>query len=150
MQDAEQAGESWQEQAQAAVQQAARLTELLAEGAQWPPGTPTAATPRAGDVAAPDGSLAPQSGGNDAQGGAGYAAAQDSPAAAQQGSAAQCAVCRTKDAQIATQTAKAAEYDTHVRALQMEVLRATNMSAQVGRSVLPVLYSIESRLLEQA
>lgn len=55
-----------------------------------------------------------------------------------------------KDALVATQVAKAAEAETQIRALKMEVLRATQLSAQVGRSVLPVLYSIEDRLTEQA
>ena len=61
---------------------------------------------------------------------------------------ARCQHCGEKDAEAARHVAHASELDVQLRALQMEVLRATQMSAQVGRSVLPALYSIEARLVE--
>jgi hypothetical protein len=60
-----------------------------------------------------------------------------------------CPGCRVREVQAAEHMALIAELDLKVRALKVEVLRATHISSQIGRAVLPALFSIESRLAEQ-
>jgi hypothetical protein len=160
MQDAEKVSEAWQVEAQAALERADRLTELLAEGLHWL----ASATPRA---AAVGGARAASTGASNScvdKADASAASAQDAELQQHQGATAQlgsgsdqpvletvsCPECGKKDAEVTAQLARVAELDIQVRSLKMETLRATQLSAQVGRVVLPALYSIESRLVEEA
>lgn len=166
MQDAEALSEQWQIQAQAALGQLERLKDMLAESASWArePADISAAEPEAprpsdgGGGADVGGAVAPREGTDDVPAGPapGQATAQlhggAAPGAeAHAGVAAapqQCSTCAAREQQIAEQRAELAELDVQMRAMRAEVLRSTQLASQVGRSVLPALYSIESRLME--
>lgn len=152
-------GEQWQIQAQAALGQLERLKDMLAEGASWlresededavakhgPPDTATGSgTPRECEADVDSRPLASetaaQAAGSSATAGEVYGAGAAAPR--------RCASCVTREQHIAEQRVEIADLDLQMRALRAEVLRSTQLASQVGRSVLPALYSIESRLME--
>lgn len=142
MQDAEACSQAWQLQAQAALGQIEHLKDLLAEGIQWVSSDDPNPKTRGGGGAASDLDRAVTTSGGSAgaetQGNRQTCANEDDAAAAK------------KDALLAEQAAQLAALDVEVRALRAEALRAAQMSSQVGRAVLPALFSIESLLTEQA
>lgn len=68
----------------------------------------------------------------------------------QQGEAARgvCRQCCTKDQQLMEQRAQIADLDLQLRTMRADILRSTQLASQVGRVMLPALYSIESRLTD--
>jgi hypothetical protein len=59
-----------------------------------------------------------------------------------------CKQCSIKDQQLVEQQVHVAELDLQVRTMRADILRSTQLASQVGRVMLPALYSIESRLAE--
>lgn len=63
------------------------------------------------------------------------------------GGGAGCGACAAMQRHALQQSAQAAELDLQLKAMKLEILRSAQLAGQMGRSMLPALYSIESRLL---
>jgi hypothetical protein len=148
MQAAEESTDCWQAQAEEALLHVEQLKDMLAEGRQW--GEARAQQDRVAgadavdahgsrgpdeNVAAPDRAARGDSGSQ--------AGASDTAAEAQH-----CSACADKSHTVAEQAVQIAELELEVRAMQMEFTRCVQTSQQMGRAILPSLFSIESRLME--
>jgi hypothetical protein len=122
VQEAETVGEVWQAQAQSALTQIERLKEMLSEGATW------------GDDSAVS---------TDEQ-----SSQQKSEITTELNGNVACSNCSRLQQLALKHAAESAELELTVRALAAENTRAVQMASQVGRSSLPALFAIESRLLE--
>ena len=149
--------EQWQLQAQGALERVDRLTELLSEGAHWARSVPSSPPVMASANAAAE-TPGPETGSNSTVAEAkphngdeptATAATNETHGSRQGKGGHACKECQRRADEAAAHMARVAELEVQVQGLQMEALRSTQMSAQVGRAVLPALYAIESRLVEQ-
>lgn len=124
MQEAETVGEVWQAQAQSALTLIERLKDMLSEGATW-----------VGDDANHTGTD-------------GKPSAEHSHSPSDNDDHKSCTNCARLQQLVLKHAAESTELELAVRALAAENTRAIQMASQVGRSSLPALYAIESRLLE--
>eukprot|EP01025_Chloroclados_australasicus_P043368 TRINITY_DN46312_c0_g1_i1.p1 TRINITY_DN46312_c0_g1~~TRINITY_DN46312_c0_g1_i1.p1 ORF type:complete len:140 (+),score=11.15 TRINITY_DN46312_c0_g1_i1:125-544(+) len=135
MQETQSLVDFWQAEAQSGLAQIDSLKDMLSEGVAW-------------SVTHADGnghgnteqeSGRPQAPLQDTKGDSADAGVNESDT---------CTQCRIYKASIEQQAAQIADLDVQLRALVAEQLRTSQLSCQVGRAVLPALYSIESRLLQ--
>jgi Tfp pilus assembly protein FimV len=168
-------GDCWQAQTRAALSQIERLKEMLSEGASWTQATaseypaPAAHAPQNSSGVDPknngagpaedtknmiDTNQPAGAAGGTEEGGSLAGAAErlhgGGEKASQREEAAEdiCGQCRTKDQQLMEQRAHIADLDLQLRTMRADTLRSTQLASQVGRVMLPALYSIESRLTD--
>eukprot|EP00892_Ulva_mutabilis_P010507 jgi/Ulvmu1/7829/UM004_0058.1 len=144
LKDSESCSNAWQAQCMSALDQIDRLKEMLSEGAEW-----------VGDDGVHDDSAGNATRTLDVT--AGEAAkpelARDIAKVEVEntGSNAQhCRQCANLQQLALRHAEKATSFELQLRAMCAEMLRNTRMAGQIGRSTLPMLYSIESRLLEMS
>jgi hypothetical protein len=149
MQAAEESTDCWQAQAEEALLHVEQLKDMLADGTQW--GDAAAQQDRvagAADVVNAHGGRGPQDNVSASDKAAGVGLGSQMAVLNAVGEARQCSACAQNERTVAEQAVKIAELELEARAMQMEFSRCVQTSQQMGRAILPSLFSIESRLMD--
>lgn len=127
-----------------ALGQIERLKDMLGEGADWVsdgtdgdvPDAAVLGTSEGGDLASPE---QPVAAGQNMTRGTGVSRSPEQS---------NCRHCLSMQREALKYAEKATALDLQLRAMCAELLRSTRVAGQIGRSTLPMLYSIESRLTD--
>lgn len=144
LQESESCCSAWQAQCMNALGQIERLKDMLGEGADWVsdgidghiPDRAVLGTSETGALASQE---QPVAAGQNMMTGAGVPRSPDPS---------NCRHCSRLQREALKQAEKSTALELQLRAMCAELLRSTRLAGQIGRSTLPMLYSIESRLLE--
>lgn len=142
LQQSESCSKAWQAQCMSALSQVERLKEMLSEGADWVDSNVDHDT-SANTVLESQDVITGMATGEDQETVPSTVVSKSTSSHGQQ-----CNNC-TKMQQVALKQAeRSTGLDLQLRAICAQLLRSKHMAGQIGRSTLPMLYSIESRLLE--